>query len=104
MLENFLSPEVFKNGVTEYLKTFKYENAETRDLWASLQKAANASGQEIDVARIMDTWTLQMGLPVITVEFNSVSKLATLTQSRFLATPEETPSKQKRKNIESPYG
>jgi aminopeptidase N len=35
----------------------------------------------------MDTWTLQMGLPVVEVQYNVVTGQAVLRQKRFFATP-----------------
>jgi aminopeptidase N len=39
MLEGMLGEEIFKSGVSTYLKRFEFSNAETDDLWAELQKA-----------------------------------------------------------------
>lgn len=36
MMNLFLGEEVFRRGVSEYLKKHKYGNAEQDDLWASL--------------------------------------------------------------------
>lgn len=39
MLEGILGEEVFRAGVSAYLKRFEFNNAETDDLWAELQTA-----------------------------------------------------------------
>jgi len=39
MLEGTLGEEVFRIGITAYLKRFAYNNTETDDLWAELQTA-----------------------------------------------------------------
>jgi len=67
------------------LKKFKYTNARTTDLWDALK---DASG--VDVASLMETWTLKMGYPVVQVlkeTYNDVTKEMTLDlkQSRFLS-------------------
>lgn len=36
MMNLFLGEEVFRRGVSEYLKKHRYSNAEQDDLWASL--------------------------------------------------------------------
>lgn len=36
MMNLFLGEEVFRRGVSEYLKKHRYGNAEQDDLWASL--------------------------------------------------------------------
>jgi len=87
MLEGIVGEDVFQAGVTLYLRKFAYGNAVTKDLWAALTEAAENAGQSIDVQRVMDTWTLQMGLPVVDVQYNFVTGRAVLRQKRFFATP-----------------
>ncbi|SVA89364.1 uncharacterized protein METZ01_LOCUS142218, partial [marine metagenome] len=77
MLEDYLGPEDFKNGIGDYLNTHSYGNAETQDLWQALGKA---SGKP--VAKVMDSWTKQTGFPVISAKRQD-SKLE-LNQRRFL--------------------
>ena len=48
--------------------------------WYIHQKA------EMDVKTIMDTWTLQMGFPVVTIKRGNSGK-ATATQKHFLLDP-----------------
>ncbi|XP_031783197.1 glutamyl aminopeptidase isoform X1 [Nasonia vitripennis] len=85
MLENFVGPDVFYRGVTEYLKKFAFENAETVDLFDILQETL---GTHININAIMDTWTRQMGFPVVNVTKHKLSY--TLTQKRFLANRNST--------------
>ncbi|XP_050532031.1 glutamyl aminopeptidase-like isoform X2 [Daktulosphaira vitifoliae] len=80
MLEGILGNNVFQAGVSAYLKRNEFSNAETDDLWAELQAAAQNS---VDVKKVMDTWTRQAGFPVVTIKRNG-SKI-TLSQQRFLA-------------------
>lgn len=84
MLENFLGEETFNTGVTTYLNEFAYNNAETSDFFRILQSQTKVS---INITSIMDTWTRQMGYPVVNVTKNN-EKNYTLTQKRFLADPE----------------
>ena len=70
MLEQFIGPDVFREGIHDYLVTHSYANTETRDLWDALERS---SGRP--VAKIMDTWINQGGYPLITVGDNgSVSQ------------------------------
>ena len=62
MLEQFIGPDVFREGIHDYLVTHAYGNTETRDLWDALE---GSSGRP--VARIMDTWINQGGYPLVTV-------------------------------------
>ncbi|MGA2837139.1 MAG: M1 family metallopeptidase [Acidimicrobiales bacterium] len=62
MLEQFIGPDVFREGIHDYLVTHAYDNTETRDLWDALE---GSSGRP--VSRIMDTWINQGGYPLLTV-------------------------------------
>jgi len=60
------------------------------DLWKHLTLAAHEDGilpQDVTVKMIMDTWTLQMGYPVVKVTRSPDGTSATLTQvSLYLMT------------------
>lgn len=62
-----------------YLKNHLYGNGTTADLWAGISQSTG-----LDVAKIMDAWTLKIGFPVITVE--ETSDGLKLRQNRFLST------------------
>ncbi|XP_072261800.1 glutamyl aminopeptidase [Pyxicephalus adspersus] len=74
MLEDWITPQHFQLGCQNYLKEYHFKNAKTDDFWKSL---AEASGKP--VKEVMDTWTRQMGYPVLTVSSGN-----TVTQERFL--------------------
>ncbi len=76
MLEKYLGEEVFRKGLQHYLESFKYGNASTRDLWNSLAKF---SGKPVQ--KIMDSWTKQMGYPLLTIKTNE--KTLDITQERY---------------------
>ncbi|XP_015604737.1 aminopeptidase Ey [Cephus cinctus] len=87
MMDHFLTTEVFKRGLTNYLNSKAYRSAEQNDLWEALTKQAHKDGvlsSDKTVKEIMDTWTLQTGFPVVTVirDYNRGS--ASLTQERFM--------------------
>ena len=81
MLEDYLSPETFRAGLQKYLSGHQYSNARTADLWESMEEA---SGKP--VKSLMDTWTAQMGYPVLNVESKRDDKNVSLdvSQTRFL--------------------
>ncbi|KAF6199081.1 hypothetical protein GE061_007106, partial [Apolygus lucorum] len=83
MMEKFLGQDTLKSGLNDYLNTHKFGNADTKDLWAVMSKHANHS---IHVKNIMDTWTRQMGFPLIHITREGTTVSA--SQSRFLLTPE----------------
>ena len=79
MLEQFMGEELFREGVHVFLERwveeyayqrvyvsprFKYDNAVTNDLWTALAEVAEG---RLDIKGIMDTWTRQMGYPVLQV-------------------------------------
>ena len=64
-----------------------YKAAEQDDLWHHLTSQAHIDKtlpEDVTVKQIMDTWTLQMGFPVITVTRNYDDKTAKLTQVKWL--------------------
>ena len=81
MLEQFLGPDSFQRGLQEYLAAHQYGNARTKDLWSALE---SASGEP--VTSIMDSWTKQMGYPVLQVETTGAPgrQELILSQERFV--------------------
>ncbi len=63
MLERYLGPERFRDGVRRYLEAHRFGNTETADLWDAIEEA---SGEP--VRDIMDSWILQGGFPLVTVD------------------------------------
>ncbi|XP_059208894.1 glutamyl aminopeptidase [Centropristis striata] len=80
MLEDWMGKEKFRDGCRKYLKDYYFLNAKTANFWASL---ASVSG--LPVADVMDTWTKQMGYPVVDLSVSETN--ATLSQKRFLLDP-----------------
>ncbi|XP_028152016.2 glutamyl aminopeptidase isoform X2 [Diabrotica virgifera virgifera] len=82
MLEATVGDEVFQNGVKNYLNRYAFGNAVTKDLLSELQLLV---GNKLDVTEMMDTFTLQMGYPILDVAISGDTY--TLTQKRFLKDP-----------------
>uniref|UniRef100_A0A672LZE5 Aminopeptidase n=1 Tax=Sinocyclocheilus grahami TaxID=75366 RepID=A0A672LZE5_SINGR len=84
MLRDFLTPEAFNAGIIHYLKTHSYQNTVNAHLWESLTNVSDLCRFPLkhDGFSIMDTWTLQEGFPLITVEVKGQE--VTLKQERFL--------------------
>ncbi|CAO2600035.1 Glutamyl aminopeptidase [Lemmus lemmus] len=82
MLEDWITPEKFQKGCQDYLKKFHFSNAKTSDFWESLEEASNQPVKEV-----METWTRQMGYPVVTV-----TERQKLKQARFLLDSKADPS------------
>ncbi|KAK3769904.1 hypothetical protein RRG08_048116 [Elysia crispata] len=98
MMRHFLGEETFKKGLTNYLRTLSYGAAVHDDLWHALTKQAQEDGKcNINVKDIMDTWTLQMNYPVVTVtrDFQNRNQIHA-KQERYLVDPTaEDPGKYK---------
>ena len=62
MLEQFVGPDVFRDGIRDYLTIHSHSNTETSDLWDALERS---SGRP--VRDIMDTWINQGGYPLVRV-------------------------------------
>ncbi|KFV64942.1 Aminopeptidase N, partial [Dryobates pubescens] len=88
MLSDFLTEDVFKDGLQTYLHTFAYNNTVYTDLWTHLQQAVDRQNLDLPgtVSAIMDRWILQMGFPVVTV--NTLTGVT--TQTHFLLDPNST--------------
>ena len=89
MLEQYLGAEVFRKGISRYLKKHEYANTETGDLWDALQ---DASGQP--VRTMMDTWIFQQGFPLVSVEASPAKNTLRFKQSRFFYLPPDKPEAQ----------
>jgi aminopeptidase N len=82
MLEAFLGPEVFRDGIRRYIRARAFSNATAADLWSAL---GAASGQ--DVAALARDWTEQPGFPLVGVSAHcaaSGARTLTLSEQRFL--------------------
>ncbi|KZS09066.1 Aminopeptidase N [Daphnia magna] len=86
MLNKFLGEQSFRAGLTNYLNGRKYSNAVADDLWSALtaQAIADNVNLPVDVRTIMNTWTLKMGYPIVTVTRDYATSAATVSQERFL--------------------
>ncbi len=69
MLEQYLSPDTFRDGIRHYLRTHSYGNTVTDDLWASLEAV---SGRP--VGEIMTTWIHQGGHPIVSVDASALAQ------------------------------
>nr|XP_034492037.1 glutamyl aminopeptidase isoform X2 [Marmota flaviventris] len=85
MLEDWITPDKFQRGCQIYLERFQFRNAKTSDFWEALEEAS-----EKPVREVMDTWTRQMGYPVLNVNKTSVTQKRFLLDSR--ADPSQPPS------------
>uniref|UniRef100_A0A8D0AKY8 Aminopeptidase n=1 Tax=Sander lucioperca TaxID=283035 RepID=A0A8D0AKY8_SANLU len=94
MLRHFLTDDVFQRGIVRYLRKYSYRNAHNQDLWdINIYNYINSltsitqpwdvvwshvlitdcllqylfAGEHLDLTAMMNTWTLQKGIPLVTV-------------------------------------
>ncbi|MGH7326868.1 MAG: M1 family metallopeptidase [Polyangiaceae bacterium] len=66
MLEAYLGPDTFRDGIRRYMRARAFSNADGSDLWNALSAA---SGQ--DIAALANAWITQPGYPVVSVNANA---------------------------------
>jgi puromycin-sensitive aminopeptidase len=76
MLEQYIGPDVFRDGVREYLRVHAYDNADTGDLWTALGHAAKQP-----VPDVMNGWIFKPGYPILIVKQDG--DCLTIEQQRF---------------------
>ncbi len=81
MLEDFVGPEIFRDGLTRYIKKHSYGNATRDDLWASIEEECRSKGKDLPVMKVMDDWLTREGYPVVSVKERGGS--FELSQERF---------------------
>ena len=66
MLAEYLGEETFREGLRHYMRTHKYGNTETLDLWKSFEKVSRKP-----VVKMMNSWTKQTGYPLLSLKVKS---------------------------------
>ncbi|KGL74078.1 Leucyl-cystinyl aminopeptidase, partial [Tinamus guttatus] len=64
MLKQYLTKDVFQAGIEVYLHNHSYRSTKSDDLWDSMNEITNGT---LDVKKLMKTWTLHKGFPLVTV-------------------------------------
>ena len=82
MLEQYLGPETFRTGISNYVQKHAYDNAETTDLWDAIEESARQP-----VRTMMDSWVFQPGYPLISAAVED--KTLILSQRIFQYLPAE---------------
>jgi tricorn protease interacting factor F2/3 len=86
MLEAYLGEEPFRSGVTDYLGRFRYGNAETDNLWRSLERT---SGEP--VGAIAGPWIDRPGLPIVTARLGPEGLELSQRRFSYLGSEESAP-------------
>ena len=85
MLEQYLRPEVFRDGIRLYLKKHQFANTETSDLWDALEQASKEPAR-----KLMDSWIFQPGFPIVDAALAPGATALRLSQRRFYYLPEDS--------------
>ncbi|XP_024945955.1 aminopeptidase N, partial [Cephus cinctus] len=86
MMSNFLTPPIFRAGLTRYLNNNAYGAVTSDDLWSALQEVSDEYEilpPEICLKKVMDTWVEQPGFPLITVTRDYKTGKANISQERY---------------------
>ena len=90
MIEAYVGPDAFRQGVQSYLKRFSYANAAGEDFW---NEVAAVTGKPVD--GILRSFVDQAGAPVLSVQASCGSNGAgelDVRMERFMGTPGAAPS------------
>ncbi len=83
MLEQYLGPAVFRDGVRKYLADYQFGNAETADLWKAIGAVSNEP-----IPAMMDGWIFRPGYPLVTIRPDAGGKGLLFSQRRFTYLPD----------------
>jgi puromycin-sensitive aminopeptidase len=90
MIEHYLGPDQFRDGVRVYMRRHREGNAVAADLWRALEEA---SGRE--VTRVAQAWIAQAGFPLVTVAPAPDGHGLRVRQERFFADPRVPPARRR---------
>ncbi len=81
MLESYVGPDKFREGVNAYLKQHANGSATAADFWTAMAKV---SGKPVD--EIMPTFVMQAGVPVLTMKSSCTNNKGSVSfeQQRFI--------------------
>lgn len=78
-LMDLLGEDAWRNGLADYFATYAYGNTTRDELWRSLGKFTS-----IDVPKLMNTWVIHAGQPLVSVTQTAPHNNAMLSQHRLL--------------------
>ena len=82
------------------MNDYRYDSTNHTGLWKALENQVKTEGSDVSVPEVMDTWVLQMGYPVVTVNINRQSGTAQISQKHFLMDDAKDPDPK----YPSPFG
>ena len=96
MVESWLGPDKFQQGIRAYVKAYRFGNATATDLFKALGEASGTN-----VASVMDTFLDQKGVPLVTATLDCKDKkpVLALGQQQYRAFGTQPPDRQRSWNI-----
>jgi aminopeptidase N len=84
MVESYVGPEVFRQGVNNYLKAHAYGNATAADFWTAITETSKKPAD-----KIMSSFVMNTGVPLLSVDASCKGGKETvqLRQKRFFVDP-----------------
>lgn len=87
MLENVVSPSIFKQGLRYFVQEYQFQKVTPSDLYDEIQRAFAESNpqQQFSIRDFMQTWDSRSGLPLVTVtrNYGSNTELVHFKQRTF---------------------
>ncbi len=87
MIEDYVGKEVFREGLTRYLKKHAYSNATKYDLWGAINAAAKKSRRKTNVVSFATSWINKPGYPVVSAQ--KIGDKVVINQKRFFVLDDE---------------
>ena len=84
----FIGLDVFRSGMRIYMERHALGNTEVTDLWDALEEGCLKHGLDTPVRKIMDTWMLTAGHPVLTVSETDTPGAILFRQELFQFLPD----------------
>ena len=80
MLEQYVGPDDFREGIRNYMRTHAFSNTVTSDLWRAIESAT-----DLPVDEVMQEWIYDPGFPLVEASLDGDQVL--LDQRRFSLSP-----------------
>ncbi|VDD93523.1 unnamed protein product [Enterobius vermicularis] len=85
MIATLAGEKRFQQSLKEYLQHYAYSNAESNDLWKTIDKHISLKAEDISLTAFAEAWTKQVGFPYLTVGLdNTNGYIIIYNQTRFL--------------------
>lgn len=81
--EQFIGEEVFRKGISTYLKRHAFCNTEASDLWDALEEVCHAEAVTLPIRQVLDTWIRTSGHPEVKVSRSHKDGCIDLVQRPF---------------------